>query len=152
MNDLFSILGLNCQILFHILFTICCKIWNELFHLSNETPIPIICITHICMNNKYVTQGVLGRSGETWPGMTGWVGQKRPFSAWRIYVMAPSKSVSIKFHLYWTIGQNWVARWSLISHKLLLGHGLQVSRPKLKYCSGATPVWRLDRSLIARLK
>jgi len=52
----------------------------NVFEVSIETPIYIHTI-----KNKYVTL-----SGETWPSVTGgWMGQKRPFSAWRIYAMAP---------------------------------------------------------------
>jgi len=57
-------------------------------------PYPYLHYPYICMNNKYVTQGELGRSRETRPSVTRWVGQKRPFWAWRIYAMAPSKSLS----------------------------------------------------------
>ena len=73
------ILGLNCQILFHTLYKVAVKFEMNIFEVSLETPIPIWWIIN------YITVGYR----EPQPNVTGWVGQKRSFSAWRDYAMAP---------------------------------------------------------------
>jgi len=64
--------------------TLAVKFEMNVFWVSLETPIPI------SWNINYFTMGQVGGSRETWPSVAGWLGEKRPFSAWRNHAMTPN--------------------------------------------------------------